>query len=160
MVGYDIDNLLDPERKKKYKGPVVGDHYGRKVPKPAHGSINLKMQTSSTRLIMEAVMELYDKIVDPDLLVRRMSVCANHVVRESQVKRSKDFEQLDLFTDYSLLEAERAKEEEELAREKRMQEAVISIKNKYGKNAILKGMNLVDGATSIERNGQIGGHKA
>lgn len=159
-IGYDIDNLLDPARREKYKGEVVTDHYGRQVPKGANSTINLKMPTSSTKLIMEAVMELFDRIVDPNLLTRRMSVVANHVVRESSVKKTKDFEQLDLFTDYSKLEKERAREEEELAKEKRAQEAVISIKNRFGKNAILKGMNLCEGGTSIERNGQIGGHKA
>lgn len=159
-IGYDIENLTDPKRFAKYKGEVVFDHYKRPVPKPAHGSINLKMPTSSTRLIMEAVTELFDRIVDPDLTVRRMNVVANHVVREGKAKPKEDFEQLDLFTDYSALEKERDKEREELEREKRVQQAVITIKNKYGKNAILKGMNLCEGATSIDRNKQIGGHKA
>ncbi|MBO4808887.1 MAG: DNA methylase [Lachnospiraceae bacterium] len=159
-IGYDIENLTDPKRYAAYKGEVVLDHYKRPVPKPAHGSINLKMPTSSTRLIMEAVTELFDRIVDPNLTVRRMNVVANHVVREGKAKPKEEFEQLDLFTDYSALEKERDKEREELEREKRVQQAVITIKNKYGKNAILKGMNLCDGATSIDRNKQIGGHKA
>ncbi|MBO7386763.1 MAG: DNA methylase, partial [Lachnospiraceae bacterium] len=120
----------------------------------------LKMPTSSTRLIMEAVTELFDRVVDPNLTVRRMNVVANHVVREGKAKPKEEFEQLDLFTDYSALEKERDKEREELEREKRVQQAVITIKNKYGKNAILKGMNLCEGATSIDRNKQIGGHKA
>ena len=159
-IGYDIENLYDTDKANAYKGEVVLDHYKRPVPKPAHGSINLKEPTSSTRLIREAVMELFDKIVDPNLTVRRMSVVANHVVRESQAKRREEYEQLDLFTDYGGIEKQREKERAELDKEKRMQQAVISIKNKYGKNAILKGMNLCEGATSIERNGQIGGHKA
>jgi len=159
-IGYDTENVLNPEMRKLLKGEVGYDHYHRLIPKPAHGSINLDKPTSSTRLIREAVMKLYDEIVDPNLTVRRMNVVANHVVRESSVKKKEEFEQLDLFTDFAALEKERDKEQAELDREKRMQQAVISIKNKYGKNAILKGMNLCEGATGIERNSQIGGHKA
>ncbi|MBQ8812932.1 MAG: DNA methylase [Lachnospiraceae bacterium] len=159
-VGYDIENLSDPERSKAYKGPVTIDHYGRRVPKHAHGTANLERQTSSTKLIMDAVMELYDRIIDPNLLVRRVTLTANRVVDERSVPEKVVFEQLDLFTDYA---AEQQKREEEKAareREKRMQQAVLSIKKKFGKNAILKGMNLEEGATTIDRNEQIGGHKA
>jgi DNA polymerase V len=159
-VGYDIENLADPNRRKAYQGPVTTDHYGRKIPKHAHGTATLTGQTSSTRRIMEAVMELYDRIVDKNLLVRRINLTANHVVQENSVERNQSFEQLDLFTDYEALEKQQKKEERELEREKKMQQAMLSIKKKYGKNAILKGTNLQEGATTIERNRQIGGHKA
>ena len=159
-VGYDIENLTDPKRRNFYKGPVTTDHYGRKIPKHAHGTANLNRQTSSTRLITDAVMELYDRIVDPALLVRRLNIAANHVVAEDSVKKADFVEQLDLFTDYEALEKQRQDEEAALEREKKMQQTVLSIKKKFGKNAILKGMNFEEGATAKERNEQIGGHKA
>ena len=159
-IGYDIDNLTNPEIRKNYKGQIITDHYGRKVPKHANGSANLKRQTSSTRIITDAVMELYDRIVDPGLLIRRVTIAANHLVDETQAAAKEQFEQLDLFTDYAALERERKEEEERLSRERKLQEAMLSIKKKFGKNAILKGMNLQEGATAIERNHQIGGHKA
>lgn len=159
-IGYDIDNLTNPEIRKNYKGQIITDHYGRKVPKHANGSTNLKRQTSSTRIIMDAVMELYDRIVDPGLLIRRVTIAANHLVDETQAAAKEQFEQLDLFTDYAALEKERKEEEERLSRERKLQEAMLSIKKKFGKNAILKGMNLQEGATAMERNHQIGGHKA
>ena len=159
-VGYDIECLTNPEIRKKYHGPVTRDHYGRQVPKAAHGSINLGEPTSSTRRITEAVMELYDRIVDRNLLVRRMYVVANRVMDENSVKADVEPEQLELFTDYEALEKEREAEKTALNREKSMQKAVLEIKKKYGKNAILKGMNLEEGAMTIERNRQIGGHKA
>lgn len=159
-LGYDIENLTDPVRKKNYKGPVTTDPYGRKIPKHAHGTANLGRQTSSTRLIIDAVMELYDRIVDQNLLIRRITLGANHVVEETSVVRNAVPEQLDLFTDYEALEREREQEEAELEKEKHIQQAVLSIKKKYGKNAILKGMNLQEGATAKDRNSQIGGHKA
>ena len=153
-VGYDIESADD-----KYTGQVTTDHYGRKVPKSAHGSINLGKQTSSTRIIIEAVTELYDRIVDKNLLVRRMYVVANHIVSEREVLEEAPV-QLDLFTDYEALKKRQTEEEKELAREKEIQKAMLKIKKKYGKNAILKGMNLEEGATTIERNRQVGGHKA
>ena len=159
-VGYDIENLTDSEIRKNYKGEITVDRYGRKVPKHAHGTANLGRQTSSTRLIMDAVMELYDRIVDPRLLVRRITVAANHLVEESAVKEAEAYEQLDLFTDYEALEKEQEKENAWLDKERKLQEAMLSVKKKYGKNAILKGMNLQEGATTIDRNNQIGGHKA
>lgn len=159
-IGYDIDNLANPEIRNRYKGEVTVDHYGRKVPKHAHGTINLSRRTSSTQIIMDAVMELYDRIVDPDLLVRRVTVAANHVTDETEVPEADSFEQMDLFTDYEAREKERKEQEEKLARERKLQEAMLSVKKKYGKNAMLKGMNLQEGAMTIERNRQIGGHKA
>ena len=158
-VGYDIENLRDTFKKMQYSGQVTTDHYGRQIPKSAHGSINLGQHTSSTKIITEKVMELYDRIVDPQLTVRRMYVVANHVINENNIEKNQP-EQLDFFTDYEALEIQKAKEEERLLREKSMQKALIGIKKKYGKNAVLKGMNLEEGATTVERNGQVGGHRA
>jgi len=160
VVGYDIENLKDPGRRKAYTGEIKTDFYGRKIPKHARGTANVGRQTSSARLIMEAVMELYDRIMDKDLLVRRINLTANNIVPEDTVDTVQVDEQLTLFTDYEELERKRAEEEAELARERRIQEAMIGIKNRYGKNAILKGTNLQEGATAKERNEQIGGHKA
>ena len=159
-VGYDIENLNNADRKKQYHGEVTIDRYGRRIPKHAHGTTNLKRQTSSTKLIMDAVIELYDRIVDRNLLIRRINITANRLVDESSVKKEEVYEQMDLFTDYE--EQRKKKEEEEAAldREKRMQEAMLSIKKKFGKNAVLKGMNLQEGAIARDRNEQIGGHKA
>lgn len=159
-IGYDIENLTNPEIRKNYKGPTTTDHYGRRIPKHAHGTTNLGRQTSSTRLILDAVIELYERIVDKNLLIRRVTVTANHVVEESAVIKTEVFEQLDLFTDYEALQKQRAEEDAELLRERKLQKAMLDIKKKYGKNAILKGMNLKEGAMTIERNRQIGGHKA
>lgn len=160
-IGYDIENLKDETIKKAYAGDVTTDHYGRKVPKHAHGSINLPRQTASTRLMMEAVMELFERIMNPALLSRRINLTANHVVPEKDVKPVEEtFEQMDLFTDYGAREKKRQQEEAELAKEKKMQKAVLDIQKKFGKNAVLKGMNLQEGGTTIERNGQVGGHRA
>ena len=151
-VGYDIAN-------KDYKGEMTIDRYGRKIPKHAHGTQNLKMQTSSEKLIRTATLELFDRIVDKDLLVRRLYITAGKVVDESEKKEPVP-EQMDLFTDYAEEERKRAEEKERLEKERKRQQAVLDIKNKYGKNAILKGMNLEEGATAKSRNRQIGGHKA
>lgn len=159
-VGYDADNLTGAETGRSYRGEVTADRYGRKIPKPAHGSVNLSRLTSSTQLIMDAVTELYDRIVNPGLKVRRITVAANRLADEAEAGRGERFEQLDLFTDYEALEKERKAEAERLGRERRLQEAMLSVKKRYGKNAILKGMNLQEGATALERNRQIGGHKA
>ena len=159
-VGYDIENLTDPQIRKNYKGPVTTDHYGRRVPKHAHGSVNLSRHTSSTKLILDAVTGLYEEIVDKNLLVRRVTISANHVIEEKMVTKENVFEQLDLFTDYEALQKQKEEEEAELVRERKIQKAMLDIKKKYGKNAILKGMNLEEGAMTMERNRQIGGHKA
>ena len=159
-VGYDIENLNTEKKKKAYRGKVKTDHYGRTVPKHAHGTVNLDRQTSSTREIMDAVMDLYERIVDRELLVRRIYLTANHVIDEAQAGGKETYEQLNLFTDYEAQREKRAEEEKALEKERRMQEAVLHIKKRFGKNAILKGMNLEEGAMTIERNGQIGGHKA
>lgn len=159
-VGYDILNLTDLEIQKEYDGPVKTDHYGRTVPKHAHGTINLEQQTSSVKLITTAALQLFDRIVNPKLLVRRVSIAACRVVDEGSICPKDTMEQLDLFTDYEALEKKRQAERAELEREKKMQQAIIEIKRKFGKNAILKGMNLQEGAMTTQRNQQIGGHKA
>ena len=176
-VGYDIENLTDPVRARAYKGPVTVDYYGRRVPKHAHGTINLGRQTSSSRLLTEAVMKLYDEIVDPSLLVRRVNIVAGHVITEagneaavrayggeyrteSEGGGSMAGEQLDMFTNYAEEDKRREAEAAELEEERRMQEALLAIKEKFGKNAVLKGANLEEGATAMQRNKQIGGHKA
>ena len=159
-IGYDIENLSNANPRNQYKGEVTIDRYGRKVPKHAHGTANLEKKTSSTRLITNAVMDLYDRVVDENLLVRRITITANKLVDEKSVKQEDEYQQLDLFTDYEALKKKQAEEEEKLERERRMQEAMLSIKKKFGKNAVLKGMNLEEGATAKDRNEQIGGHKA
>ena len=160
-IGYDIENLTDPQRRKKYHGDIVKDHYGRQIPKHAHGTINLEGYTSSTKKIVGAAAELYDRIADENLLVRRLNIVANHVLPESAApKKNEGFQQLDLFTDYAALQAEQEQERAALDREKKMQQVMLTIKKKFGKNALLKGMNLEEGATAKDRNKQIGGHKA
>ena len=159
-VGYDIENLTDPKISKYYTGPVTTDHYGRQIPKHAHGTVNLDGQTSSTRIIVEAMLGLFDRIVDKKLLVRRVNISANRVVSESSVSTSAPMEQMDLFTDYEELERKQKAEQAALEREKKAQKAIIELRKKYGKNAVLKGMNLQEGATTKDRNEQVGGHKA
>lgn len=159
-IGYDIENLSDPKRARSYRGEVTVDRYGRRVPKHAHGTINLPKPMSSTKRIMEAVMELYERITDENLLIRRITLTANHVVEEGTVRREPEYEQLDLFTDYAALEHRQQEEEAALQRERKIQQAMLDIKRRYGKNAILKGMNLKEGATAKDRNSQIGGHRA
>lgn len=150
-VGYDIESL-----NKSYSGAVETDRYGRKIPKTAHSSENIGRYTSSSKLICETAMSLFDRIVDKNLLVRRMYIVANHIITEKDAEKESEYVQLDLFSDTKKQEAE----ENELKKEKDMQRAILKIKSKYGKNSIIKGMNLKEGATALERNRQIGGHKA
>lgn len=159
-IGYDIENLANPDMRKQYRGEVTTDHYGRQVPKHAHGTTNLEKPTSSTRLLTDAVLELYDRIVNPKLLIRRVNITAGRLVDEEEVKQQDNYEQLSLFTDYEVQAKEQEEEQEELSKERKLQEAMLQVKKKYGKNAMLKGMNLQEGATTMERNRQIGGHKA
>ena len=159
-VGYDVENLTNSAIRDKYNGPVTTDHYGRHVPKHAHGTANLGTRTFSSSIITKAVMELYDRIVNPDLLVRRISLTTNHVVDESTAMEKAMPQQLDLFTDYEELERQKKEEKDALEKERRIQEARLAIKQRFGKNAILKGLNFEEGATAKERNEQIGGHKA
>ena len=155
-VGYDIENLTDANRRSKYQGEITTDRYGRKIPKHAHGTANLECPTSSTAMMIQAMLALYDRIVDRELLTRRITVVANNVVSEKRVQQRQEYVQMDLFTDY----AEEQKKQEALKREKSIQAALLDIKKRYGKNAVLKGTNLQEGATAKDRNAQIGGHKA
>ncbi len=159
-VGYDISNLENPEIRKMYHGEVKTDYYGRQVPKHARGTANLKRMTSSTKRIMEAVMGVFDEKVNPNLLVRRVNIVANHITDEKVAKNQVTYEQLDLFTNYEVEKVNEGEEAEMLEKEKSLQHTMLNIKKKYGKNAILKGTNLQEGATTKERNKQIGGHKA
>ena len=156
-VGYDIENLKEGT---SFRGAVETDRYGRKNPKMAHGSINLGKFTSSTKLIMAKITELYERIVDRSLTVRRMYVVANHVLDERSAPKESDDMQLSLFDDAEDVEKKQEEEKQAEEKERRIQKASLAIKKKYGKNAILKGMNLQEGATTIERNRSIGGHKA
>lgn len=158
-IGYDIENLTNPNARQAYRGAVTTDHYGRAVPKHAHGTGNLARYTSSTKLIIEAVMALFDRIVNQDLLVRRVNLVANHVIAETNVPMDNSFTQLDFFTNYAVEQEKDRKLNEELEREKRSQKAILSLQKKFGKNAVIKGMSLAEGATTMERNNQIGGHK-
>lgn len=148
-VGYDIDN---PD----YRGEMETDRYGRRVPKQAHSSENIGRFTASSKLIVDSTMALFERIVNKDLLVRRMYIVANHIVGENSPKATEQVEQLDLFTDFE----KKQKEDEFLEKEKNIQKAVLGLQKKFGKNAVIKGMNLEEGATSVERNKMIGGHKA
>ena len=155
IVGYDIENL-----KGAYQGEVTPDRYGRAIPKHAHGTANLEEYTASTRRIVTAALELFDRIIDRDLLVRRFYLTATRVLDEASVPDKKAFEQMDLFTDYAASQKQKVQESAELEREKKVQRTMLDIKRRFGKNAILKGMNLEDGATARERNNTIGGHRS
>ncbi len=159
-VGYDIENLKDPSISSGYKGEIVSDYYGRSVPKSAHGSANLSSPGASTEEITAAALEIYDRTVNKNLLIRRLYIMAFHVVPEEEAGRFETYEQLDLFTYQDRENEEKSDEKEKRDREKKLQEAMIDIKSKYGKNAILKGTSLQEGATMKDRNRQIGGHKA
>ena len=157
-VGYDKENLS--KGSKRYTGEIMTDRYGRSIPKHAHGTENLEKYTSSAREMMIAAERLYDRIVNPSLLVRRLNLTANHVSDEASVNQKDTYEQLNLFTNYEEKEKQKKEEDAVLKREKKMQEAMLTIQKKYGKNAILKGIHYEEGATGKERNNQIGGHKA
>ena len=155
FINYDSASL----KQGSFGGDIVSDYYGRPAPKPAHGSVLLPHPTSSARIITEAAMAIFDQKVDPRLLVRRLTITVNQVVDEKTVATA-PAEQLNMFTDYEAVTRQREIEQTALSKERRMQEAVLSIKRKFSKNAIFKGMDLEDGATARDRNAQIGGHKA
>lgn len=157
-IGYDADSLKNPSR--PYLGEVTVDYYGRAIPKHAHGSVNFPLHTSSTEEIMEGVLKLYDRIINPNLLIRRVNISVNNLIRESERCDDIENEQMDLFTDYDKKDREKKAKQARYDREKSKQNALIAIKKKYGGNAVLRGMNLSEGATTIDRNKQIGGHKA
>ena len=160
-VSYDAECLKRPEIRAKYHGEITTNYYGKLVPKHAHGSFTFDSPTSSSRLIMDGAARLYDRNVNPDLLIRRLSLTTNHVVPETMVSAQDGTpQQLDLFTDYEKLARLRREEQVRLDKERRMQEAQLKIKQRFGKNAILRGLNFDEGATAKERNKQIGGHKA
>ncbi|MCI8423343.1 MAG: DNA methylase [Lawsonibacter sp.] len=159
-VGYDRDNLNDPDRRKAYHGAVTKDRYGRDIPKHAHGTANLEEYTASTRRIVTAALELFDRIINQNLLVRRLYLTAARVADEEVAPDKKTFEQIDLFTDYAARQEQESQETADLKREKKIQKTMLDIKKRYGKNAILKGMNLEEGATAKNRNNTIGGHQA
>ena len=159
-VNYDTANLTHPGLSARWKGPVVRDHYGRPVPKPAHGSQNLERPTSSSRIIRQTVKQLMGRMVQQDLLIRRITLAAQHVEDERLAKHRHGPLQLELFTDYEAVARKNEQEETARAKERRMQEALLNIKNKYGKNAILNGISYKEGATAKDRNNQIGGHQA
>lgn len=160
VIGYDIENLTDENRRMLYKGEIKTDFYGRKVPKHARGTANIGRQTASTKLILQAATDVYERTVDRNLLIRRINITANHIVPENSVDDTPQPEQLTFFENIEEKDRRLEKEKKELEREKRMQNAIVGIKHKYGKNAILKGMNFKEAATAKDRNRQIGGHKA
>ena len=157
-IGYDIENLTNEKIKKNYHGEIVTDRYNRKIPKHAHGTTNLCKHTSSEKIIMRAVLELYDRIMNPDLLVRRITINACHLQKEGMKKDTQTYQQMNLLDLWQFDEKTKETEEKE-KKEKELQKAVLSIKKRYGKNAILKGTNFQEGATARDRNRQIGGHK-
>lgn len=160
-IGYDIENLKDPDRRKAYHGEIVTDRYGRLVPKHGHGTKNLPYYTSSSKMIIEKMTELFEEITDASLLVRRVTVVANTVITEKKAKQAEQnsYRQLTIFD--SPIDEEEEKERKLLdEKEHSLQEAMLKIKSKYGKNAILRGTNFEEGAMTIERNAQVGGHKA
>lgn len=159
-VGYDVENLSDPKRCALYHGEVTTDHYGRKIPKHAHGTVNLPRKTSSSRMIMDATLALYDRIVDKNLLIRRIMIAACKVDLETNVPDDEPARQLTLFEDPAEIPKKEQEEKEARSREKCIQKAIVEIKSRFGKNAILKGMNLQEGATAKDRNMQVGGHRA
>ena len=157
-INYDIENLTNPDIFNKYFGEITLDSYGRKIPKHSHGTVNLEHYTSSSSIIMESFVNLFDKISNPILLIRKLNLAVSKLICEDKVQTNKKVEQINLFTDYKKKEIEEAKQKDDENKEKEIQKVILQIKNKYGKNAILKGMNLTEGATAIERNKQIGGH--
>jgi len=159
-VGYDVENLKNPKIREEYSGEIKADYLGRLIPKHAHGTANIDRFTSSTRLISDGVMSLYDKIVDSKLLIRRINLTASRLAREEDAVDKNRFEQTDMFTDYATEDIRRENECKLLEKERKIQKATVEIRNRFGKNAILKGMNLQEGATTIDRNRQIGGHRA
>ncbi len=157
-VGYDVENIR--KKSQNYQGEVTTDRYGRKTPKHAHTTVNLKQQTSSGKLLCDAVLKAYDEITDKHLTIRRLTISANRLISENEIKEEKTYQQLDFFSDYTKQACEKEKEEKLLKKERKIQETVIGIQSRYGKNSIMKGANLQKGATQKDRNSRIGGHKA
>ena len=162
-IGYDIKNLKDPVCREYFHGEIKTDHYGRLVPKHAHGTENLEFYSSSARHLTDAAKKLYDRITDQFLFVRRITLCANHVIKEDAAEKEQEYEQLSLFSagfsEDALASPEKELRKKILEREKNIQKAISEIHKKYGKNALVKGIDLLEGATKTARNAQIGGHK-
>ena len=159
-IGYDIANLSNPRLSAQYRGQVSTDRYGRSIPKHAHGTENLQRKTSSSQVLADAMMNLYRRITDKNLLIRRIAMSANRVTDEKCMEEKPEFQQLDFFTDYKALQQQMEEEKSRLQEERQMQETLLNIKKKFGKNAVLKGMSLQEGASARDKNNQIGGHKA
>ena len=158
-VGYDIENLSDKGRTINFTGSTVIDHYGRRVPESAHGSVNFGSFTSSSKIITDSVAGLFERITDHSMLIRRITIALTHLIPEDQRPEQEEI-QLSFFADNEAVIQKKEKEQHRLAREKKLQLTMIELKKKFGRNAVLKGMNLEEGATSIQRNEQVGGHKA
>lgn len=159
-IDYDIECLTNPEYSKYYNGEIVTDRYGRSVPKPAHGTHRLKRKTSSTKLITEGFLKLYDVIIDKKMLIKKINMYVANLSSELEIKETHEIKQFDLFTDYEEIERKEKAEKEALEKEHKVQETLINLRSRFGKNAILKGINIKSESTAIERNNQIGGHKA
>ncbi|MCM1349468.1 MAG: DNA methylase [Firmicutes bacterium] len=159
-VGYDMKNLTDPTIRSQYHGKISTDHYGRLIPYHAHGTSNFGSYTSSSRLIIHHAAAQFKRIVNPILLIRRLSLSFNHLIPEDMVPKRKPVLQLQLFIDYEALARQQQAEDEELAKERRRQRAILTLRKRFGKNSILRGLNYAEGATQRERHLQIGGHKA
>lgn len=159
-IGYDVESLKNKTIVSNYHGKIKKDFYGRNVPEHAHGTINLERPTSSSKILIEKVAELYDKIINPKLLVRRLTLSINHLIDENRINNQKYAVQLDLFSDYEEVERQKKSEEKELLKERSRQEAMLRLRKKFGKNVLLRGLNYAEGATQKDRNQQIGGHKA
>lgn len=158
-IEYDVSNLTNYSIRQLYNGEITIDRYSRKIPKHSHGTLNLDDFTSSAHTIINSFDTLYKRIIKQNLLVRKLNLTVNNLVNDSEVSRKNKFEQFNLFTDYEKLEKEKKENDKKLEEEKLLQKTIIKIKDKYGKNAILKGMNLEKDGTTIQRNGEIGGHK-
>ncbi len=158
-INYDVNNLNNPNIRDNYIGEITLDYYGRRVPKPSHGTINIDHQTSSSKIIINKIIELYEKITNKHLLVRRINIAFNNLVSEDKANNKVVYEQYDIFTNYNEVEKQKRKQKEEEKKDLELQRVIIGIKSKYGKNSILKGMNYIQGGRTIERNKQIGGHK-
>lgn len=158
-VGYDISNLTDLNIRRKYFGEITKDYYGRLVPKPMHGTVRLRRKSSSSKMITKSILELFDEKVNRNLLIRRINISACDLTDEELIKDERIYKQFNLFLDNSKFDREMTKELEDEKKDRNIQRMIINIKNKYGKNSVLKGMNLEEGATMMERNNQIGGHR-
>lgn len=158
-INYDVNNLNNPNIRDNYIGEITLDYYGRRVPKPSHGTINIDHQTSSSKIITNKIIELYEKITNKHLLVRRINIAFNNLVSEDKANNKVVYEQYDIFTNYNEVEKQKRKQKEEEKKDLELQRVIIGLKRKYGKNSILKGMNYIQGGRTIERNKQIGGHK-